>query len=270
MNKYFYSLILFLCITTVAFAQSVSIAPSRLYFKQAPGSSKTQTLKITNSSKNKQSLEIKFGDFEATGSAGKSTMMKPGESPHSITKYISANPNFVEVEPGQTKEVQILLDLPNIPDAAKVKWGTVMISLVRERKSASAQGGNNMGMGILETFQFVVHVFQTPPNITNRSAEIVEMKQTQGKTPSDKVISILTKNTGEAVLDCASYIDIVSLKTGKKERLKPTAFTILPGGSREVKFPIPATLEKGKYSATGVIDYGSKDDVQAAEMDLEI
>ena len=52
--------------------------------------------------------------------------------------------------------------------------------------------------------------------------------------------------------------------------MKPAAFTILPGGSREIKFILPPTMEKGKYNLTGVVDYGSKEEVQAAEMELEI
>lgn len=270
MNRYFLSLFFTLIFYYSSFGQNVSIAPSRFYYKVAPGSSKAQTLRVTNSSKTKQSFQITFGDFEAPGSSGKTTLLKKGESEHSISRYVSANPAFFELEAGQSKEVQVMLELPNVPEAAKVKWGTLNVKLVKEKSQASNIGKTDIGMGILETFQFVIHLFQTPPNVTNKSAEIIEMKQGQGKTASDKVISIVTKNTGDAILDCASYVELVNLKSGKKERLKPAPFTLLPGGSRDVKFPIPTTQEKGKYTVTGVVDYGSKDDVQAAEMDLEL
>ncbi len=261
---------LFLLLGLTAKAQQVSVSPSRFYYKVPPGSVKAQTLKVSNNSDKKQSFQLTFGDFAAPGSAGKSALMKAGESPNSITKYISANPAFFELEPGQSKDVQILLELPNLPESNKAKWGTLLVKLAKEKSEATKLGGNNVGMGIVETFQFVIHLFQTPPNITNKQAEIVEMKQIPGTNSTDKVISILTKNTGEAILDCASYVELVNLKTGKKERLKPAAFTVLPGGSREMKFTIPAAQEKGKYTVTGVVDYGSKEDVQAAEMDLEI
>lgn len=270
MNKSIQYFLLFLLFSLSSKAQTVSVAPSRFYFKVVPGTSKAQTLKVSNNSSTKQSFQISFGDFEAPGSSGKSTLLKPGESENSLSKNISASPAFFELGPGESKDVQVLVELPNLPESNKVKWGTLMLKIVKE-KSGSEKGGNKeVGMGILETFQFVVHIFQTPPNITKKQAEIVEFKQTTGSTPSEKVLSILTKNTGEAILDCASYIELVNLKTGKKERLKPAAFTILPGGSREMKFILPATQEKGKYSVTGVVDYGSKEDVQAAEMELEL
>jgi P pilus assembly chaperone PapD len=270
MNKCIFGFIFILLLFQTGFAQNVSVSPSRFYYKVAPGGSKAQTLRVTNASKNKQSFQISFGDFEAQGAAGKTNLLKSGESVHSLSKYVSANPSFFELEPGQSKEIQVLLELPNMPEASKVKWGTLLVKLVKEKTEANKLTNKDMGMGIMETFQFVIHLFQTPPNVTNKSAEIVEMKQGQGKTANDKVISIVTKNTGEAILDCASYVEMVNLKSGKKERLKPTPFTLLPGGSREIKFAIPTTQEKGKYTVTGVVDYGSKDDVQAAEMDLEL
>mgnify|MGYP003575205365 CR=1 FL=1 len=270
MSKLFNCFLFMMMLSVTMKAQSVSVAPSRFYYKVNPGESKSQTLKVTNSSKTKQSFQITFGDFAAPGSAGKSTLMKAGESENSLAKYISANPAFFELEAGQSRDVQILLELPNLPESNKVKWGTILIKLVKEKSAANMGEKNGVGMGIIETFQFVVHVFQTPPSVTFKQAEIVSLKQTAGKTPSDKAISILTKNTGEAILDCAAYLQLVNLNTGKNERIKPIGFTVLPGGSREVTFTLPPSLEKGKYTITGVVDYGSKDDVQAAEMDLEV
>jgi P pilus assembly chaperone PapD len=270
MNRILTFITLALMFTLSAAAQSVSIAPSRMYFKVTPGQAKAQTLKVTNNSKDKQSFTITFGDFSAPGSEGKSTLLKPGESPNSITKNVSASPSFFELEPGKSQDVQILLELPSLPESNKVKWGTILVKLVKEKTEAKKGDASTVGMGILETFQFVVHIFQTPPNITKKQAEIISFKQVDNTKGTEKMVSILTKNTGDAILDCAAYIELVNLNTGKKERLKPNAFTVLPGGSREMKFVIPSTQEKGKYTLTGVVDYGSKEDVQAAEMDLEI
>jgi len=80
-----------------------------------------------------QSFELTFGDFAAPGSAGKFTLLKAGESPNSITKYISANPAFFELEPGQTKDVQILLELPNLPESNKAKWGTLLVKTCQRK-----------------------------------------------------------------------------------------------------------------------------------------
>lgn len=269
MNKYL-SIIAALLIAANANAQSVSLSPSRLYFKTAPGETKKQVVHVTNNSQNKQSFVISFGDFSAPTSDGKTKLMKAGESEHSITSYVTASPSFFELEAGKSQDVEVVLDLPTLPEANKVKWGTMMLKLSKEKSDANTGEKDGVGLGIVETFQFVVHLFQTPPGITNRQSEITGFKEITPVGETKRMLSLTAKNTGDAILDCATYLDFSNTQTGYEQRTKPAAFTMLPGGGREIKFEIPADLPKGKYTVTAVVDIGSKEAVQAAEMDLEI
>lgn len=253
----------------IASAQSVAISPSRLYYKVDVGGYKNQEITITNNATAKQSFTISFSDFEPAGIEGKSRFMEGGESENSCSKWLSATPSFFELEPGQSQKIQVLLQVPASPDANKVKWAAMRIKLAKEKKNATLEDKNSMGMGITETFQFVVHIFQTPPSITLKSAEIQNFRQVE-QTDGSRLLVIKVKNTGEAILDCASYIEFTNTQTGEEERIKPTAFTVLPGGIREVKFTVPRTLAKGKYSVLGVVDYGSRENVQAAELQMEM
>ncbi len=258
----------FICVQVQLFGQSVSVAPSRLYYKVDLGDYKNQIVRVTNNSETSQSFSVTFGDFEAPGSEGKSELMPKGTSKHGCSDWLSADPSFFELGPGQMQEIRIILQVPNTPDANTVRWATAMIKLVKEKDSQSEKMSEGVGMGILQTFQFVVHVFQTPPAITYKKAEILSFKEIE-PAEGKKRVSLHTKNIGDAILDCASYIEIVSLKTGEEQRIKPTAFTVLPGGSREIKFTLPV-LKPGKYSLLGVVDYGSDAEIQAAEIDIEI
>jgi len=248
-------------------AQNVSIAPSRLYYKVAVGDYKNQTVTITNNSREKESFSVSFGDFEAPGTEGKSKFMDAGESENSCSKWLSASPSFFEIEPGKSQQIQVLMQIPNLPDANKVKWSAMKIKLAKEKGKASLSDPTAVGMGVTETFQFVVHVFQTPPSVTFRNAEITSFREITAPGDSSDVLAMMVRNTGDAILDCASYIEITDLQNGKEERLRPFAYTVLPGGSREIKFHLPV-LPKGTYSVLGVVDYGSKENVQAAELQL--
>jgi len=265
-----YLIILLTLISTGTFAQNVSMSPSRLYFKASGGETKKQTVHVTNNSTTKQSFAVTFGDFSSPSTDGKTKMMKPGESEHSCSKYLSASPSFFDLEPGQSQDIQVVIDLPNLPEANKVKWGTMILKLAKERTEADKSMHDGVGMGLLETFQFVVHIFQTPPAVTFKQAEIVSFKEITSTSDTLRTLSLITKNTGEAILDCASYLEFSNLQTGYEQRSKPSAFTVLPEGSREMKFTIPAGLPKGKYTITAVVDIGLKDAVQAAEMDTEV
>lgn len=251
-------------------AQSVSLSPSRVYFKAAPGETKKQVVHVSNNSKEKQSFTITFGDFSATGTDGKTQLMKAGESEHACSPYMSASPSFFELTPGKSQDIEVIIDLPNTPEANKVKWGTMMLKLTKEKTDANKGERDGVGIGILETFQFVVHVFQTPPSVTLKQAEIETFKEIAVAGDSVRTLALVAKNTGDAILDCATYLEFSNLQTGYEQRTKPSAFTMLPGGGRQMKFTVPADLPKGKYTVTAVVDIGSKDAVQAAEMDIEV
>lgn len=259
-----------LLIAGVMNAQNVSISPSRLYYKTAIGEYKTQEINITNSSTGKQAFVVSFGDFEATGIEGKSKFMKAGESENSCSQWLSATPSFFELEPGQTQKVQVLITVPATPEANKVKWAAMQIKLAKEKKGADSGDKNSIGLGVTETFQFVVHIFQSPPTLVNKSAELVSFRELPSTTDSTRVLAIRVKNNGETILDCASYLEFTHLQSGQEQRQKPFAFTLLPGASREVKFNVDKTLTKGKYSILGVVDFGSRENVLAAEMEMDI
>ena len=264
------TLFLFISGFQPAKAQSVSISPSRLYYKVGMGEYKTQEINVTNNSTVRQSFTVLFSDFEPAGIEGKSRFMDAGESENSCSRWLSATPSFFEIEPGQTQKIQVLLQVPASPDANKVKWAAMRIKLTKEKKAPDSNDKNSIGMGVNETFQFVAHVFQTPPSVTMKSAEIESFKDLAAEGERARLLVMRIRNTGEAILDCASYLEFTNLQTGEEERIKPIAFTILPGGSREIKFTVPKTLSKGKYSVLGVVDFGSRENVQAAELQVEV
>ena len=264
------TLFLFISGFQPAKAQSVSISPSRLYYKVGMGEYKTQEINVTNNSTVRQSFTVLFSDFEPAGIEGKSRFMDAGESENSCSRWLSATPSFFEIEPGQTQKIQVLLQVPASPDANKVKWAAMRIKLTKEKKAPDSNDKNSIGMGVNETFQFVAHVFQTPPSVTLKSAEIESFKDLAAEGERARLLVMRIRNTGEAILDCASYLEFTNLLTGEEERIKPIGFTILPGGSREIKFTVPKTLSKGKYSVLGVVDFGSRENVQAAELQVEV
>src|SRR5207302_497251 len=123
---------------------------------------------------------------------------------------------------------QVLLQVPNIPEANKVKWSAMKVKLTKEKQTASLNDPTSVGMGVTETFQFVVHIFQSPSSVTYKNAEIITFKDITASTDTSRVLGLMVKNSGDAILDCASYLEITNLQSGNENRLKPFAFTILP------------------------------------------
>lgn len=253
-----------------AWSQNVSISPSRLYFKTAVGEYKVQEVTVTNNSTSNQSFAVTFGDFEPSGVQGKSTIMNSGESVNSCSQWLSADPSFFEIGAGMTQKIKVLMQVPAAPEANKVKWAAMKVKLAKEKTGSELKDKEAIGMGITETFQFVIHIFQSPPTVTFKNAEIESFVEVTSQGDESRIIVMRVKNSGEAILDCVSYLEITNLGTGDEIRQKPFAYTLLPGTAREVKFSLPNGLDEGKYSVLGVVDYGSKENMQAAETEIAV
>ena len=259
------------CLSAIfANAQNASISPSRLYYKTPVGEYKVQEVSITNSSTRNQSFIVSFGDFEASGVNGKSKFMKAGESENSCSQWLSADPSFFELGAGQTKKIKVLLQVPASPDANKVKWASMLVKMANEKGGKNESEKDAIGMGVTETFQFVIHIFQSPPSVTLKNAQIESFTEITTDKDSTRIVMLRVNNSGEAILDCVSYLEFTNLGSGLEERQKPIAYTLLPGASREIKFAVSSSLMEGKYSVLGVVDYGSRENVQAAETEIEI
>jgi P pilus assembly chaperone PapD len=257
--------------THYSFAQSASVTPSRLYYKVAPGGYKSQKIRVTNNGKTAETFKVEFADFSAPGKKGKTLVTPAGETnPRGCSQWLSASPAFVEIAPGETKDIQLLLQVPNIPEANNARWAVAVVKLTKENKGGGDGGSDVVGMRILQSFQFVIHIFQTPPSVTFKEAIIQKFYRDSLSTDSVVTLKMEVKNTGEAIVDCAPYLDIVNSKTGEKITIKNKGFTVLPGGERELVFKLPKKLAKGTYDVLGVVDYGSDSDIAGAELKLQI
>ena len=249
-------------------AQSASVSPTRLYYKNSLGETRTQKVLVLNKSDGPQSYQVSFVDFSANGKDGKVEIVPNGESKHSITPWVSASPSFFTLKSGESMDVSVTLETPNTPEAGNVKWGAMSVKLAREQDAPLDAEVNEMGMAIVNSFQFIIYLFQTPPTITVRSGEIYAFRELKlSPTPTGEIL-IASENTSEAILDCKTYLEYSNLGTGETTRTKLKQFTLLPGGAKENIFEIPTDLPKGKYSVMGVFDYGSPSEIKAAEIEI--
>jgi P pilus assembly chaperone PapD len=271
MKRSIFSMLLLFAVLPLLHAQrGTSVSPSRLYFKVAPGGYKSQTIHVTNSGKTTESFTVTFANFSSPGNRGKTKIDTSMDAEHGLARWLSASPSFFEVGPGETKDVEILLQLPNTPEANTVRWGIIIVKSAIERKAPKGGDSKTVGMQIVQSFQFGIHVFQTPPAVVFK--EVTVRKFYRDSTVADSLIHLRVEveNTGDAIADCAPYLDITNLKTGENMRVKGKGFTILPDGFREILFTLPKDFPAGEYSILGVVDYGSTTDFAASELKLKI
>ncbi len=254
-------------------AQSASVSPSRLYFNVSPGNYKSQKLRVTNNGKKTQTFTVNFANFNSPGNQGKTKMDTAAKSKHGMADWLTASPSFFDVAPGETKDVEILLQVPNTPDANSVRWSVAAIKLARENKGTGEKGKDITGMSIIQTFSFMIHLFQTPPNVSYKEVTVEKFYRDSTSTAANDstiILKMQARNIGDAIADCAPYLDMVNLKTGAKRKVRGRGFTMLPGGVREISIQLPKDLPKGKYNILGIVDYNSETDVAAMELNINI
>lgn len=258
----------FAIITVPIFSQGASVAPTRVFFGNDLGQSSTKAVTVLNKTKEPQSYQVTFVDFEVDNRLGKPTLLKANENPHSISPWISASPSYFTVKPGESMEIKVTLDIPNVPEAHKVKWGAMSIKLAKEQVGPLDEQQKQLGMAIVNTFQIIVYMFQSPPSITEKSADIYDFKS-EGAGSARKLM-LATENTSPSILDCRTYLEYTNIETGWSHTTPKKRFTLLPGGAKEMRFDLPVNIPKGKYSVMGVVDYGSSSEIKAAEMEMTI
>lgn len=250
-------------------ASGVSISPSSLRFNLKPGSTLSKEVKITNDSKGSFKFQIGFSDF-MMDTNGKPIGIKGSQSKYTLSKWISASPSYFELKPGEVKKIIVTVDIPNSDTANIAAWTIMMIDQIVDRTTPldpKAQG-STLSMGIQPSFGFGVYIYQNPPNVKLSSVEIQNFKYSDEK--GKKVMVMSVKNTGDGIGFCMSYVELTNLTTGKQDKLAVKQYTILPGFYRNFQYPLPETIAKGKYSAVGVMDFGSKTQIETAELEFEI
>lgn len=246
----------------------VALTPSHLNYNLKPGESRTYEVTVTNETRVTRSFNVSLRDYDAD-KAGTTIFMEPGTSMHGLSNWISVSPTFFEMKPGAVQKVRVTLTIPDSVGSNRAAWGLLWIEEKKERQSLDNNGGDKkISLGVIPTFAMGVFIYQNPPTVANNKVEIQNFAfQNSG---SGAKVDMILKNTGDGIASCTAYIELTNTKTGKQQRLTVKRFTILPGYVRNYMFSLPQNLEKGSYSAVGVLDYGSKESVEAAELNFEL
>ena len=215
-------------------------------------------------------FKLTFADFEMskTGSIQHLPIGEGGE--YGLTRWISASPNYVELAPGERKKIAVNINLPDEEAAYKAAWCVLMVDEAKERQAFDPKDleKDKMVMGVIPTMGFGVYIYQNPPNVKINKVEIVSF--TFNYDDKNRYVHLRCRNTGDGIGYCKSYVELSNFNTGKVERLPLRRFNVMPTQERLFEFILPGAIEKGKYSVVGVLDFGSEEELEAAEMEITV
>jgi len=246
----------------------VAVSPASMHLCVKPGTSVTKEITINNDTKKTSKFKIGFADF-SMGRNGK-PMNTSKDSKYSLSKWINIVPSYVELKPGEKAKIKLVVSIPDTVNYSA--WTIITVDEANERpKMDVSNSGNTIAMGITPSIGFGVYIYQNPPNVKTNNVDILKfyIENKKGKDTS-KCFVMEVKNTGDGIGYSAAYVEATNLSNGKKVRTPAIKFTILPQYSRDIYIKFPIALTSGKYSAIGVVDFGSKDEINGQELEFTI
>jgi len=248
--------------------RGVSISPPTIRFSLKPGTSQSKQIKISNDTDLPRTFQVKVQDYLASDINRSAENSKvPDDYKYGLKKWLYVTPSLITIQPGEKGFINVLLDIPPGDEFAHAAWSLIVVDEVKERKELNVpnQGSNAMGMGIVPSMGFGIFVYQNPPNLANNQVSMTGYSLSSDK----KNISMKASNTGDGIGFCTYYVELLNMATGETIKVPAKTATILPGSTRLLELDLPP-LPPGSYNALGVLDFGSKEYVETAELDFTV
>ncbi|KIC63443.1 fimbrial biogenesis chaperone [Chryseobacterium taiwanense] len=250
----------FLC--TINAQTGVSVSPPRVYFESELGRSNTQQITITNESvKNSLDLAVSLGDWEYDGK-GENMMYAANTLPVSCANWISVKKedSYFTLAPGEKKEINVTITVPNtLSDKLATHSAVLYVSQMNPVDDIDSKGAN-----IKVSIRSGIKLFHKLSSANVKKIEIQNLVYDK----SNNKLSLFFENQGNVWTDGRVYTDLVNTQTGKKTTLDNIVFYTMPGNKREMDIVLPTTLEKGKYTASVMIDYGDANNLEVGELNF--
>ena len=248
--------------------KGVSVSPPTIRFALKPGTSQSKQVKISNDTDIARTFQVKVQDYLAADiNRAAENSQVPEDYKYGLKKWLYVTPSVITIQPGEKASINVLLDVPAGDEFAHAGWSLIVIDEVKERQELNvpSQGNSAMGMGIIPSMGFGIFVYQNPPNLLNNQIEMTGYTLSTDK----RLISMKAANTGDGIGFCTYYVELLNMATGETIKIPAKTATILPGATRMLEVELPV-LSSGSYNALGVLDFGSKDYVETAELDFAI
>lgn len=262
--QFIFALLLLTIVSYKGNAQNLGVHPTTLSYTLGAGQSETQVIHLSNSSPKKVQFRLYLNDW-VRDTMGGHIYYKADTLSRSCATWITLGSNFIELEPGQSKELTVKLQAPDDGKSTKeMKWAMLFIETVEEANSANNKAAQATVRNLL---RIGVHIYQTPPTVTEKAVKVFDLRPSKDMA---NTYMLVCQNTGQVMLDCKSYLELASLKDGSKVKMDPVEFPMFPDQKRYVTFELPKNLSKGKYSVLAVVDGGEDMSLEAIESEVEV
>lgn len=227
----------------------------KLFFDAAPGTPATAYLTLSNPSKRPMEAGISLADWQRD-STGNIVYFPAGSTPNSCSPWLKVIPGErFTLQPGEAKQFTVIMQPPAQADSLKNS-----MLFFTQLNTEAAKG--EQGMHIQIAVRVGVQVIYTPPGLHAKEIDILTFINSKDS------LQTMLQNTGQLEANGKAACELLHLTSGKKTTLPDLEFYTLPGARRILRWRLPTGLEKGKYTATMMVDVGMEQELKIGELDF--
>jgi hypothetical protein len=246
-------------------AQDFEVAPVRVSFNAAPGETQTRTVTIKNHSNRRESFTVRPIDFLVQRN-GKAEMLPAGSTRNSIANWININPSFVELEPNESRTIQINLQAPS--DDFSSKWG--MLSFFTTREQTAFHADRALQTGVSLSGRIDIYVSYNPASSEPGRIDINRLQEAFSINPNEMAFTVNLDNLSERIMVGRIFLIASNLETGQEQRFRTVEVTTYPQAGRTVELTIPKSLPAGKYSVAAILDYQGSSSLKGTQIIIDV
>lgn len=262
-------LVLLQLAVTDSYAQGMTAFPVRNFLRIPGGESGTQRITVSNPTDSPLDIGISINDWQAD-SLGNPQIITAGTLKTSMADWLQIQPGtFISLQPRETRQITLVVTPPaNADTSVPVHTALLLLTQLNPPEAANTQGA-----ALRIAIRLGIKLYHSFSNTDEKAMEITGLKDI--KIAKDSIttlpgLELEVVNTGRIWLEATTRWELVSSGTGKKTVIDGYEFTSLPGDTRIIRQELPATLEKGRYTATVLVNYGKKDELKVAELEFAL
>lgn len=261
-RNFFLLAVLMLLSTASASAQmGISVSPPRVYFTGDKGQTDVKEVLITNVSET-HTMELAFslGDWEYDV-YGENRMFQPDTLSNSCAAWVTIEGSpYLSLKPKESHTIHVSITVPaDLQSDQPAHTAMLYVTQMNPADDVNTQGAN-----IKVSVQSGIKLFHRDSSPRRPQIEITNMKFDKEM----KVLQLEFNNEGNIWVNGEVNTYLLNQSTGEESTLPNSYFYTMPGDRRIMHLSLPEELEKGKYTATVMLDYGDSENMEAAELEF--
>ncbi len=246
-------------------AQDFEVSPLKLYFNAEPGESQTKFVTVKNHSGKEETFILTISDY-SVNNKGQGQYVEAGSMKNSMADWVTFAPAFFPLGPNEEKQIAVTMQQPT--DDFGSKWGVIFVRTAQEQTAYSADKSVSAGLSV--SARIAINVYQTPGTNKNYKATITNFSEIVASSDSVRTFNALVNNLGDIITECKVTMIATDVNTAEETVFPPITFVMYPKSSRKIELDLPKKLPKGTYSLAAVLDYGSKTNLEGAQLVIKV